>query len=165
MDGNGRVGRLLISLLMIAYEIMEQPLLYLSDYFDKNRDEYLERLLAVSQTGSWNEWIVFFARGVREQSRIARILASDLLSLRQSYRQTVQDKGISARALSIVDWLFDRPSITVPRAASQLHITQAAARSLVERLENEGILTEITGKSRNRIYVANEIIKLTEGSE
>jgi Fic family protein len=162
MDGNGRVGRLLISLLLITYEVMDQPLLYLSDFFDRNRDEYIENLLQVSQTGSWNTWIAFFARGVHEQSNNARTLAVELLDLWQKYRRTIQENGISARALSIVDWLFERPSITVPRAASQLHITQAAARNLVERLESEGIVKEVTGKPRNRIYVATEIVKLTE---
>lgn len=164
MDGNGRVGRLLISLLMIAYDIMDQPLLYLSDYFERNRDQYLAHLLGVSQAGQWNEWIVFFSTGVREQSRIARQLALDLLHLWQRYRMVVHDRGLSARALTIVDWLFDRPSITVPRAASQLGITQAAARNLVERLESESIVREVTGKARHRIYVAHEILELTEGA-
>jgi len=162
MDGNGRIGRLLISMLLCKYAVMSQPLLYLSDYFERNRDEYISYLLSVSQRGEWNNWISFFAVGVAEQARDARQRAKALLDLWQSYRERIQASGHSSRALTLVDWLFDRPTLTVTRAAKGLEVTPRAAGNLVEKLVHAGILTEITGKSRYRLFVANEILALTE---
>jgi Fic family protein len=162
MDGNGRIGRLLIALLLCQYGVLSQPLLYLSDYFERNRDEYIYRLLSVSQRGEWNEWISFFATGVAEQARDARERAKALLDLWQSYRRRIQASGHSSRTLTLVDWLFDRPTLTVTRAAQGLEVTPRAAGNLVEKLVQAGILTEITGRPRYRMFVANEILELTE---
>jgi Fic family protein len=162
MYGNGRIGRLLIALLLCQYGVLSQPLLYLSDYFERNRDEYIYRLLSVSQRGEWNEWISFFATGVAEQARDARERAKALLDLWQSYRRRIQASGHSSRTLTLVDWLFDRPTLTVTRAAQGLEVTPRAAGNLVEKLVQAGILTEITGRPRYRMFVANEILELTE---
>lgn len=163
MDGNGRIGRLLISLLLCYYESLTQPLLYLSDYFDRNRDQYIEHLLAISQRGAWNEWIAFFAVGTRDQAREARGLTRELLDLLQKYRRNVEDSRFPARAVRIVDLLFERPVITISRAAKELGVTPRAASSLISKLESIGIVTEGTGKPRNRVFVATELIRLTDG--
>jgi Fic family protein len=162
MDGNGRIGRLLISLLLCAYGALSQPLLYLSDYLDRHRDEYIDRLLSVSQRGAWNEWIMFLAAGVIEQARDALARTRELLELWQRYRHQVQESRYSARTLTIVDWLFERPSVTVSRVARGLNVTPPAASNLIDKLVDSGILREATGQTRNRVFVADEILQLTE---
>lgn len=162
MDGNGRIGRLLTSLLMCERGCLSQPLLYLSAYLENHRELYMNSLLHVSQRGAWYEWISFFIQGVAEQAKDAITRTNKLCSLWDSYRELMQSARSSALSLKLVDTLFEYPVITVPQATQRLNVTPHSAQNNIEKLQVEGILKEVTGKQRNRIYIAPEIIKIIE---
>lgn len=162
LDGNGRVGRLLLTLLLCAERLLPQPLLYLSAYFEQNRQRYYDSLLAVSQGGAWSEWVTFFLRGVAQQSSDAIRRSNRLLDLWKEYRQKLQSPRSSALTLLLLDQMFSYPAITVAGAAKRLHVTHRSAQLNIEKLVRTGILREETGRRRNRIFVAPEIIKIIE---
>lgn len=162
LDGNGRVGRLLISLLLGAWELLPEPLLYLSVYFEKHRQAYYDHLLAVSQSGAWREWLIFFLSGVAEQSRDAALRIQKLQGLRETYRARVQTIRASARLLQVVDLLFSQPLVTVTMVQDALKIHFPNAQRYVEQLVDAGIVREITGRERNRVYRADEIFRALE---
>ncbi len=164
-DGNGRIGRLLIPLLLCKEGLLPRPLLYLSAYFEKHRQEYMDGLLAVSQQGAWEAWIQFFLQGVAEQSRDAVTRSDRLLGLWRRYREQLQQSRASALTLRLVDELFAAPAVTVPVLAKQLQITQHSAQNLVDRLVTSEILAEATGRQRNRVYVAPDILRAVEQAE
>lgn len=165
LDGNGRIGRLLLTLLLCSGGMLPEPLLYLSAYFEHHRQEYYRLLLAVSQSGAWSEWIVYFLRGVAEQSRDAVKRSNRLLDLWQTYRQQLQSSRSSALSLQLVDELLSSPAVTIGQAARLLGVTPRAAQLNVDKLVTQGILTEITGRQRNRVFVARQIIRIIEAPE
>ncbi|MGO9597285.1 MAG: Fic family protein [Isosphaeraceae bacterium] len=158
LDGNGRLGRLLISLLLSERGCLSQPLLNLSSYFERDKDTYMDSLLAISQRAAWNRWIDFFLDGVAIQSRSAISRSNKLLRLRDLYNSKVREITRSSSALQLVDMLFERPAVTVSMVAERLGITFRAAQLNVEKLLRVNVLREATGNQRNRIYVAREII-------
>jgi Fic family protein len=162
LDGNGRVGRLLISLLLREWELLPQPLLYLSAFFERRRREYYAHLLAVSRQGAWEPWIRFFLAGVAEQSQDAVDRWTRLLALRDDYHRRLQSARASSLALKLVDDLFVRPAITIAEAASSLGVTRRAAQQNLEKLERAGIVEEATHRRRNRVWLAREIVDLLE---
>lgn len=164
LDGNGRIGRLLMTLLLCKEGALPDPLLYLSAYFERYRDEYYRLLLAVSQAGKWIEWISFFLRGVAEQSRDALARSDRLLQLWQDYRGEFQSARSSALQLRLVDQLFAYPAITTTQAAKLLKVTHRSAQLNIEKLIRKGILKEATGKQRNRVFVAPQIVKIIEAA-
>ncbi|MEX0925806.1 MAG: Fic family protein [Dehalococcoidia bacterium] len=157
-DGNGRVGRLLLTLLMAEWQLLSQPLLQLSAYFDQHHREYMDRLLAVSQTGAWRDWICFFLRGVENQSRDAVGRSRRLLSLREEYRAMAQTARVSPLLPQIVDDLFRQPAITIPQVANRLDVTYRTAQHNVDKLIAYGILTEVKTRGRARLFVASKIV-------
>lgn len=165
LDGNGRIGRLLITLLLCAEGALKQPLLYLSAYFERHREEYYRLLLAVSQAGRWTEWITFFLRGVAQQSRDAVARAARLLELWRRYREEFQMARSSALQLRLVDLLFASPAITVSRAAKVLGVTHRSAQLTIDKLVCRSMLKEGTGKLRNRVFVAPEIVKIIDAPQ
>lgn len=162
LDGNGRLGRLLISLLLCERGCLTQPLLYLSAYFERHRDAYMDHLLDVSRRGSWLGWIEFFLRGVAIQSGSAVGRCNDLLDLWGRYRTKTHNISNSSALLRLIDILFERPAITIGQAAEALGITFSGAQRNIEKLEQAGILREVTGRSRDRIYIADEIVHIIE---
>jgi Fic family protein len=162
LDGNGRVGRLLISLLLGAWGLMPQPLLYLSAYFEAHRQGYYDQLLAVSQRGAWNEWLTFFLDGVIVQSRDAVQRIQRLQDLGERYRQRVQATRAAARMLQVVDLLFANPLITVSTVQSALKVQFPVAQRYVNQLISAKVLREITGRARNRVYRAEEILRVVD---
>lgn len=162
LDGNGRIGRLLISLALCEWKVLPSPLLYLSAFFERRRQDYYRLLLAVSQKGHWESWVQFFLTGVEEQSLDAVRRAAGLRALRDEYQTGLQRARSSALLLKLVDGLFHHPAITVPGAARQLKVTQRAASQNIGKLVRAGILTEATGRARNRIFVANGIMRAIE---
>jgi Fic family protein len=165
MDGNGRMGRLLLTLLLCERGYLPQPLLYLSAYFDHHRAAYMDHLLAVSRQGAWIEWLRFFLQGVAQQSEDAVTRSERLLALWQDYRQRLQAARASASLLGIIDDLFSWPVMTLGRARNVLSMTSRAAQMNIEKLQDVGILREVTGQSRNRVYVAQEIIQAVEAGQ
>ena len=161
-DGNGRVGRLLISLLLVAEGAMPWPLLYLSAFFERHRAEYYRLLLRVSQAAAWTEWLQFFLRGVADQSRDASARSAALLDLRRAWHRRLQTARSSALLLRLVDDLFSSPALTIPGAARRLGVTQRSAGLNVGKLVRAGILREVTGRRRNRIFLATDIVRVAE---
>lgn len=160
-DGNGRMGRLLITLLMNKYGLLPDPFLYLSSYFNKHRDEYVDQLFQVNSKGEWENWISFFLDGVIDQSKEIFIRSKELLELRNEYRQNYQNRR-SGALLSIVYELFKNPVITINQAESKANVGYYAARNAIYELEEDGVLTEVTGKDRYKVYHAAEIIGVIE---
>lgn len=165
LDGNGRIGRLLLTLLLVSENVLPQPMLYLSAFFEKHRDEYYRRLLAVSQDGQWAEWISFFLRGVAEQSRDAVQRSEKLLNLWNEYRKRLQTVRSSASALKLVDDLFRRPYLTIRVAVAVLDVTFRAASLNVGKLVAAGILEEMPGRKYGRIFFAREILNVIEADD
>jgi len=161
MDGNGRVGRLLIPVLLCEHGKLSQPLLYLSAYFEKNREDYVNRLLRVSQAGEWLAWIRFFLLGVAEQSRDAVRRSRRLLELREGYRVKMQKRRASALLLQLIDDLFAYPATTVSGARRRLNVTYPSAKMNIEKLTQAGILNK-SDASHNPSYIAPEIVAIIE---
>lgn len=165
LDGNGRVGRLLMTLLLCEWGFLPQPLLYLSAYFEANRQEYYQRLLTVSQKGDWGGWLRFFLTGLRDQSNEARQRVNALITLRERYQDQLQDERSFKRLMQVIDFLLGQPIITIRQieagiGASGYKVAQRYVNKLVER----GILREITGMARNRVYWADEILRAINSS-
>jgi Fic family protein len=131
-------------------------------YFEKHRQVYYDRLLAVSQKGAWTAWLRFFLQGVAEQARDAVLRARRLQGLREGYRERFQTSRAAFRLLQVVDLLFARPLVTVGQVAETLDVSHQSATRYVEALEQAGVLHEITGQARNRVYRANEILETIE---
>ncbi len=162
-DGNGRVGRLLITLMLCERGALSQPLLYLSAFFEENRQEYYDHLLAVSQHGRWEEWIEFFARGVAEQAIDAALRTRRLLDLASEYKHLAIQAGQSAKVLLLIDELFSSPYITVNRAKEVTSTLAKHAGKLIDGLETLGILRlQTMNQKRNRIFRADRIYELLD---
>jgi len=161
-DGNGRVGRLLIPLLLISHDRLREPLLYMSGYFEQHRSAYYDHLLAVSQTGEWTPWVEFFLRGVEETALEAIAEAEALIALRDKWHDQFQSARSSALLLKLIDHLFKSPSITIGRAATLLKVTQVSAANNVQKLVDAKILTERTGRKWGRVYVAMDLLKFMD---
>ncbi len=159
LDGNGRVGRLLITFQLVERGALQKPLLYLSHYFKRNRAEYYDRLMAVRSDGNWEAWVRFFLRGVVEVSKEATSLARDILGLREQHLRTV-GADRSPFALPLLELLFTRPIITVRNAEELLSCTYSQANSLFARFETLGILRETTGQQRHRVYEYSPYLRL-----
>ena len=148
LDGNGRVGRLLITLLLMERKILSRPLLYLSIYLKMHRAEYYDRLTAIRRDGDWEGWLRFFLRGVAEVSASASATAGAILALRERSRAAIE----SANGLRLLDNLFQQPVTHVRHVERVLGCTFATANRLVQEMEKLGLLREMTGHKRNRRY-------------
>lgn len=164
-DGNGRVGRLLITLLLCSEGLLPQPLLYLSAYFERHQREYYRLLLEVSQSGNWTDWVRFFLNGVSEEARDAVARSNQLLALRQEYRKKLQAQKAPSHTLELMELLFIEPVITVPGAKTRLKVTMRSAQQNVDKLLRAGIVKEVTGKARYRVYVAQKIMQVVEADQ
>ncbi|MDQ3045406.1 MAG: Fic family protein [Chloroflexota bacterium] len=158
-DGNGRIGRLLITLFLVERERMSQPLLYLSDYIEAHRQDYYELLQAVRTDGDWISWLRFFLTGVEETAIQAMNQARDIIDLREEWRAVPQ---LKPRALALIDQLFVNPFITVPFAIRLLNVSRETARQAVLDLARAGFIQPIKAMTWPRIYVAAPILKILE---
>lgn len=154
LDGNGRVGRLMITFLLTECGVLHKPVLYLSHYFKQHRQAYYEQLQAVREGGSWEAWLVFFLRGVAEVAGEAAETARRILQLREDYRRAITDRlgRAAGNGHKVLESLFDRPIVSVHDVEEMTGTTYAAANSLVSRLVELGVLSEMTGYARNRRF-------------
>jgi Fic family protein len=154
LDGNGRVGRLLITFLLTECGILHKPVLYLSHYFKRHRATYYDHLQAVRDRGEWEGWLAFFLRGVAEVSAEATTTARRILVLREEHRAIITERlgRAAGNGHKLLESLFDRPIVSVAEVEELAGITYAAANQLVARLTDLGILKEVTGHARNRRF-------------
>lgn len=154
LDGNGRVGRLLITFLLMQNEILLKPVLYISHYFRRNRAEYYDRLQAVRDRGEWEAWIKFFLTGIAAVSLEATETARAIVDLRENHRRLVTERfgRAAGNGLTILEGLFRSPIVTVSQVQKRLGITYPPANNLVQRFVDAGILFEMTGQERYRVY-------------
>lgn len=154
LDGNGRVGRLLITFLLCERKVLHLPLLYLSLFLKVHRLEYYDRLMAVRQDGNWEGWLKFFLRGIAEVSQSATETARAIVHLRESHRQLIGDKlaGRAVLGMRLLDYLFEQPLLSVALVEKRLECSFVTANKLVVQMEELGMLRETTGWQRNRRY-------------
>lgn len=162
LDGNGRIGRLLTTLFLCERQYLVYPMLYLSAFFEKYRDDYYGGLLAVSEKGEWEEWIKFFLRAVAFQSKEAINNSKAILALLDKYRKVVQKQKTSSCALGLLEEIFLNPYVTIPYVVKKLNTTYPTAKAAVDRLKKAKILTEITDKRWGKIFCAKELLDLLE---
>ncbi|MDO9094740.1 MAG: Fic family protein [Rubrivivax sp.] len=149
LDGNGRVGRLLITLMLCEDGALSRPLLYLSLYLKAHRAEYYDRLTAIRSQGHWEQWLAFFLRGVSLTARAATRTAQDIVALRDAHRSAVPR---NAKALALLDHLLRQPTVSIKRVVQLLGCTAPTATKLVREMEARGWLRELTGYGRNRLW-------------
>ncbi len=154
-DGNGRIGRLLMMLQLYDAGLLPGPYLYLSAYFRRHGQEYREGLLAVSRRGAWEAWVTLVCDAIAEQAIDAHDCGVQLTDLRTEYRSRFPNSPV---AREIVDYLFEQPYLTGPRAVEAIDRSKPAVYDAIEALESEGIVVETTGKERNKVYEAPEVL-------
>lgn len=161
VDGNGRIGRLLISLLLVQWQLLPLPLLYLSAYLYRYRQDYYDLLLGVSERGDWRAWLLFFLRGIAGQARDAVQRARELQDLREEWHRRLSQARTSALTLRLVDALFVSPILTIPQAQRLLQVgSYHSARKTVEKLVSAGILQPEGRATYGKAYVAAEILRI-----
>ena len=165
MDGNGRVGRLLITFLLVHRGVLHRPLLYLSLYLKRHRADYYDALTAVRHDGDWESWLLFFVRGVAETAEEATLDARAIVALREEQRRRILDERAPANALRLLDLLYRRPMVDVNLVSAELGVSFATANKLVEHLERLELVAEITGRKRDRIFRFDPYLRLFEGDE
>lgn len=162
LDGNGRVGRLLITLFLMERGRLSQPLLYLSAYIEAHRQDYYELLQRVRTRGDWRSWLLYFLTGVEETAHDAMKRTTNLMDLRETYRSRLREKS---KALALVDKLFENPFVTVARAAQLLKTSNPTARQAVTLLQKEGVLEEVSGRKWGQLYLARTIMQIIENPD
>ena len=167
LDGNGRVGRLLITFLLCEQGTLLSPVLYLSHYFKANRAEYYEHLQNIRKDGGWEAWLKFFLRGVADVSREATDTARAIVSLRERHREKIINElgRVAGNALKVHELLFRFPLVSVNPIADMLEVSFTSANRLIERMVEVGILVESTGNARNRVFNYSDYINLFTDQE
>lgn len=166
LDGNGRIGRLLVTFFLCERGCLSQPLLYLSEFFEKNRAEYYSLLLRVSQKGEWKEWIEFFLRGLAVSAKNALNDAIDLLSLHEEYVRVLEkEKKHPASARRIVDEIFLNPVLSIYGLSRKWNLPFNSVKSGVEKLIHLGILQQVDTKNRNRLFIASRLMNLLRSKQ
>lgn len=154
LDGNGRVGRLLIAFMLYQREILEAPVLYISHYFKKNRQQYYEQLQSVRENGSWELWLKFFLQGIYEVSQEATETSRKIVDLREAHRKLIAEHfgRVAGNAMQVLETLYQRPFIKVRDIIALTHVSYPAANQLMNKFVDHGLLTEVTGQARNRQF-------------
>ena len=167
LDGNGRIGRLLITFLLCEQKVLFKPVLYLSYYLKRNRQQYYEQLQSVRDHGTWEEWLLFFLRGVIEVSRQATDTARLILNLREEHRQAITEHlgRAAGNGHRVLEYLYEHPIVSVKEVQNLTGTTYPAANQLVARLVAADILNEITGQTRNRRFIYQQYIGLFHDPE
>lgn len=162
LDGNGRVGRLLITFFLVHEDVLREPILYLSIFFKRHRQEYYDRLQAIREKGDWEGWLAFFLGGVAAVSKEATTTARQIVTLREDERTRIGEKlGRRAGAgLQLLEHLFRNPVVNVKRVVEATGLSQPAANALVNAMEDIGVLREMTGKKTYRVFGFDRYLQL-----
>lgn len=161
LDGNGRVGRLLIILFLVEKGILPTPLLYLSAFFEATRNEYYDKLFAVTTNGAWNGWILYFLNGVALQAEDALSRTSQINTLLETWRKETITLS-SPLPSQLIDLLAMNPFLTVKQTAEALQVSYNTMQRATDKLEALGIVQEISGGKRKRVYCAKKILHILE---
>lgn len=161
LDGNGRVGRLLITLLLIERGVLPTPLLYLSAFFEATRREYYDRLLGVTQRSEWEQWLEYFLNGVARQSEDAVGRARRINGLLAKWRRSIAGTGSQNTSL-VLDAVAENPFITIKGAAERLKIAFTTAQRAIDRLQKAGILVQTSEGRRDRVFCARALLDILE---
>ncbi len=161
-DGNGRIGRLLIVLQLLRDGVLHEPLLTVSPWFEARRREYQDRLRGVSETGSWDEWVAFFADAVAAQAASTTEKVSQLLLYQEETRDSARQRGIRGVAIDVIEGLIARPILTSGWVADVHGVSRQAAINAIGRLVDAGILRETTGGTYGRVFAAEAVIQILE---
>ena len=161
LDGNGRIGRLLIVLQLIDYDFLKKPALYLSYFFDKNRDSYYDSLRLVRRTDNIEQWIKFFLSGVISTAKDGRETFEKIIKLKNEYEKKIMNFGRQAKlGHNLLLYMFSKPILRVKQIEQQLDVVYNTANSLIDKFQKAGLVKEITGYSRNRLFVLREYLDL-----
>lgn len=160
LDGNGRLGRLLITFMLCERRVLRRPLLYLSYYLKEHRQDYYDWLMAVRDKGDWEGWLKFFLRGVLKVSEEASATSREILALQEEHRRLVRDHVTGRSRHALLEMLFEQPYVKVNDIEERLGVSYGTANSLVSRFEQAGLLREITGKQRYRVFVYDPYVRL-----
>lgn len=161
LDGNGRVGRLLITLLLIEQKMLPSPLLYLSAFFEATRDEYYRQLYNVSRDGTWQDWLIYFLNGVAVQSEDVLSRAERINALLEQWKIIVASSGSSV-ALDIVPRLAVNPYVTINKIAEDLQVAYSTAQRGIQKLESANIIQKTSDNKRDKVYCATEVLNILE---
>ncbi len=161
-DGNGRIGRLLVTMFLVERGRLSRPLLYLSEYIEANRDGYYTSLQRVRTHGDWANWVLYFLEGVSITGRRALDQTIRLIDLREAWRSRL---GQHPRLVALIDPLLANPYMTVARASRELGTSDPTSRAALFELEATGLLTQIPSGSRRRLYVSQPIMEIIDGDD
>lgn len=160
LDGNGRIGRVLITLLLRERRVLSAPVLYLSTYLRRERARYFDLLTDVRFQGDWERWLRFFLEGVEETADDAAATAQRIHALREQHRRRIETAGGTVNDLSLLDKLFTQPLVNARWVGDSLHVTQATANAILSRFVALGALREVTGRARNRVFRFDDYLGL-----
>jgi Fic family protein len=166
-DGNGRIGRMLITLYLCTRGILDRPLLCMSCFLKKQQTEYYDRLMQVRLNGDWEQWVKFFLRVVAGTSKESAATAGDIIRLKERLlQQLVQLRIATASAVGLLERLFREPYVGVPEVVREFGVSRVTASQLLGRFERAGILREVTGTQKRRRFVLQDYVTiLSRGTE
>ena len=160
-NGNGRLGRLVTILQLMADGVLSHPIMNLSPYFDAHRERYRDHLLEISVSGRFDDWVVFFSGAVEAEAKEGIQIIGRILEFREATTCNLKEANTRGAVLDLVDIIIAYPLIDVPTASEQLGRTFETANQAVNRLVDRGILREITGRTMNRVFACDTILRLT----
>ena len=163
LDGNGRLGRLMISLYLASERLLTKPALYLSDYFERNKTAYVDHLMAVRQGHNMREWVVFFLYGIKETAESAIGVFKEILVIKERIEREVLPRFSQRRQENVqrlMRHLYERPVVDIKNVSELLNTTPNTAGALVDDLIKHNVLRELTGQQRNRLFIFYEYLNL-----
>ncbi|MCG8325932.1 MAG: Fic family protein, partial [Thiotrichales bacterium] len=163
LDGNGRLGRLMIALYLASFGLLHKPALYLSDYFERNKTQYVDHLMAVRESNDMQQWLIFFLNGVRETAENSIQVFKDIIALKERLEREVLPHFSTRRqnnAQTLMRSLYQHPVVDIKTVARNLNVKTNTASALVNDFVKHGVLVELTGKQRNRAFIFIEYVML-----
>jgi Fic family protein len=162
-DGNGRVGRILVPVYLLQKGVLQSPILYISPSIEEDKDMYIDLMYKVSSSSQWLEWIIYFLNVVKSACEESIETINAMVALQERYRKKSHEISRSPTTFKIVEYLFERPIVTIPMAASVAGVTYPSAANAINMLEENGILRHLRNTNNPKMFIAPEIIKLSAG--